>query len=185
VEIDFNEVGRLYKVWVNMMQRCSNPKNKQYKDYGGRGIFVVSAWQDFHTFCTWALANGSEKGKHLDRENNDGHYGPDNCRFVTPFVNANNKRNNHLIVAFGESKTLADWARDSRCVVIDSTIRRRLQAGWTPEEALTLKSAKDRVRPCPSGHLLTPENTYRRKNGDRLCAVCSKEQAKEKYWASK
>jgi hypothetical protein len=169
-----------------MIRRCHNPDDKQYGDYGGRGIVVVQEWHDFHTFCVWALANGAQKGKHLDRENNDGPYSPDNCRYVTPTVNANNKRNNHLLAAFGETKTIANWARDPRCVVIDSTIRRRMQAGWAAEDALTLKRASQRLnKPCKNGHNLATGGVYIRKSGYNVCATCARERAKDQYHKNK
>jgi hypothetical protein len=186
VEINFNEVTRLHRNWHHMMRRCHNTADKQYRDYGGRGIYVVPEWQDFHNFCTWALANGAAPGRHLDRTNNDGPYGPNNCRYVTPLVNANNKRNNHKVTAFGETKTLAQWERDPRCVVKAYSIRRRLDSGWDTEEALTLKSAKQRRRrKCSEGHELTEENTYKRASGHLVCAICAKQRAKDRYWTNK
>ena len=42
--------SKLYSVWLNMRSRCYNPKNKKYKDYGGRGISICSDWDDFLQF---------------------------------------------------------------------------------------------------------------------------------------
>jgi hypothetical protein len=39
-----------YLVWLEMRQRCSNPKNKQWKNYGGRGIRVCPTWDDYSVF---------------------------------------------------------------------------------------------------------------------------------------
>jgi hypothetical protein len=81
----------LYKVWHAMLERCRNPNNEYYYRYGGRGITVCSKWQEYVPFAEWARTNGYQKGLYLDRENNDGNYGPDNCRWVISGVSAYNR----------------------------------------------------------------------------------------------
>src|SRR5580704_1885635 len=61
--------------WGHMISRCHNPKNSNYRHYGGRGIAVCEAWRnDFLTF----LRDMGERpaGKTIDRINNDGNYEP-------------------------------------------------------------------------------------------------------------
>lgn len=83
----------IYDVWTKMRQRCKNKNHKQYKDYGGRGIYVCDEWlHDFKPFYDWCISNGWEEGLEIDRENNDGNYEPNNCRFVTSQVNCCNRR---------------------------------------------------------------------------------------------
>jgi hypothetical protein len=87
----------LYSVWQGMMGRCGHFERHSVNsytlnNYAGRGIRVCPAWQDFTTFRTWAENNGYEQGLHIDRENNEKGYEPDNCRFVSIAVSANNKR---------------------------------------------------------------------------------------------
>lgn len=128
----------LYKVWQHILSRCSDPKIKAYPNYGGRGISVCEEWRkDFMVFKTWAHANGWERGLDLDREDNDGDYTPENCRFVTRKVNQRNKRTNRRITAFGETKTLAEWAEDPRCQVSPSSLSWRISSGWPPEAAIS------------------------------------------------
>jgi len=102
---------KLYHVWEKMKSRCNNPSNRNYPDYGGRGIFIGNEWNDFLPFYQWSLKNGYKEGLTIDRINNDGGYSPDNCRWITRTENANNKRNNHWIEWNGENKTVAQWAR--------------------------------------------------------------------------
>jgi len=81
----------LYKVWVDMRQRCYNKNNTQYKDWGGRGITVCEEWMSPKAFIDWALPLW-KKGLELDRTDNDGNYCPENCRFVTHAENSRNQR---------------------------------------------------------------------------------------------
>ena len=75
---------KLYSIWIAMNQRCSNPNDRNYFRYGGRGITVCSEWKkDYEAFRSWCFSHGYAQGLELDREDNNGSYTPDNCRFVT------------------------------------------------------------------------------------------------------
>jgi len=75
-----------------MSNRCRNPSNKCYKDYGERGITVCDEWFEFMPFYDWGVNNGWETGLELDRINNNGNYTPSNCRFVTRKKNLQNTK---------------------------------------------------------------------------------------------
>lgn len=76
-----------------MKERCYNPKNKSYKDYGGRGIKVCYEWlNDSQSFIDWCESNKWVKGLFLDRIDNNGNYSPENCRLVTHMENCLNQR---------------------------------------------------------------------------------------------
>lgn len=83
----------LFWVWHYMKNRCENPNNIAYPNYGGREITVCKEWDnDAETFIKWALSNGWEKGLLIDRRDNDKGYFPDNCRFVDIGLSIRNRR---------------------------------------------------------------------------------------------
>ena len=83
----------LFRVWDAMKQRCTNPNDNNFKNYGGRGIGVCEAWlDDFETFYKWATSHGWEKGLVIDKIDNDKGYAPGNCRFVDRGLSGRNKR---------------------------------------------------------------------------------------------
>jgi hypothetical protein len=125
----------LYGVWNTMLQRCENPNRPMARLYYGRGIAVCSEWRNFDNFKNWALANGYKKGLTIDRVDNNGRYGPENCRWTDLITQANNKRTNVHVEYNGEIKTIAQWAREFH---IDYRIFwQRLKRGWDMERALT------------------------------------------------
>ena len=88
---------RLYAVWRSMCQRCTNPKNRDYKNYGGRGIRVCESWLKFPAFSEWAYASGYDANAvrgvcTIDRVDVDGDYKPSNCRWVDMKTQAANRR---------------------------------------------------------------------------------------------
>lgn len=74
---------RLYRTWRNMLDRCTNPKNKEFSRYGGRGIQVCAEWKEFSKFKEWAENSGYNDILTIDRIDNDKGYSPDNCQFLT------------------------------------------------------------------------------------------------------
>jgi len=81
----------LYNTWMGIKHRCLNPKTSNYKNYGGRGISICDAWFDFWTFVEDVFPR--PEGHQLDRIDNNGDYCPENCRWVTPKSNSNNRSN--------------------------------------------------------------------------------------------
>ena len=124
----------LYKVWRGMRERCLNTKSKKYPDYGGRGINMCDSWKESVVNFYNDMIDGYEKGLHLDRSNNDMGYSKENCRWVKPIINANNKRSNVYICMDGRTHTPAEWGRELG--IKDDTINHRRKRGWTDFEAL-------------------------------------------------
>ena len=86
---------KLYRIFATLKDRVLNSKNKQYSDYGGRGITICDEWKnDFKSFYDWSILNGYEenKGLSIDRIDNGGNYYPENCRWVTKTIQSRNQR---------------------------------------------------------------------------------------------
>jgi hypothetical protein len=108
--VDHGMTGsREYGCWINMRDRCSNPKNTHWKMYGGRGITVCQRWQrSFHNFYA---DMGPSNGLTIERIDVNGNYEPDNCKWIPASEQAWNKTNSRKIIAFGEEKLFIEWAR--------------------------------------------------------------------------
>jgi hypothetical protein len=120
-----------YTAWRALRGRCECPTNKGYAYYGGRGIRVL--WPDFAAFLA-DVGRRPGPGYSLDRIDNEGHYGPGNCRWATRKEQANNKRSNRLLTVGGVTKTMAMWEEEKG--IAAGLIHRRLSQGWSVEAAV-------------------------------------------------
>ena len=91
------EHTRIYESWHQMKKRCNNPKDHNYKNYGGRGITVCDEWNRYETFRDWALAHDYADDLTLDRIDVNGNYEPSNCRWADAITQGNNRRTNRLM----------------------------------------------------------------------------------------
>ena len=129
----------LWRRWCNMRNLINNPRNYNYRYYGGRGISYDPSWDDFWQFVSDVESEIGPlpyKSAFFDRIDNNGNFEPGNICWGTPRGNSNNRTTNHLVTAFGETKTLAQWSSEYNIKL--ATLRCRiLHYGYTPEQALT------------------------------------------------
>lgn len=91
---------RIFDIWNNMIQRCQNKKNPNYKNYGGRGIKVCDEWKNLQNFIKWAYKNGYEERDKTERKNVlsiermdvNGNYEPNNCKWIPFSEQGKNRR---------------------------------------------------------------------------------------------
>jgi hypothetical protein len=131
---------RFWRIWVHIKQRCRNEKDKQYVDYGGRGIRLE--WvafsifkRDMYASYLRHVAKYGETNTSIDRRDNDGPYNKKNCRWATPKQQANNTRTNRRLTYRGVTRTISQWAQ-----IVDApsaTIRARLANSWSVTRTLT------------------------------------------------
>lgn len=137
---------RIYKIYIKMVRRCNCKTDKDYCNYGSRGIIVCDEWKnDFMNFYNWSIQNGYNETLTLDRINNDGNYEPNNCRWTTMKEQSNNTRFNRYITYNGVTKTLTQWAE---CLGFkEDTLRARIMRyNFTIEKAFTQPLEAHRVK---------------------------------------
>lgn len=139
-----------FRAWTSMKNRCSNPRDRHWPDYGGRGIRVCVRWlESFENFLADMGPRPSPKYS-IDRyPNNDGNYEPGNCRWATLSEQQSNRRSCRFYTLDGETLTMEAWAR--RIGIDPGAISTRLERGWSLRDALTKppqpRRRKDRVDP--------------------------------------
>lgn len=146
-----------WKRWRSMLARCTMPNTKSYPRYGGRGIKVCDLW--LKSFDAFLADLGECPGPEytLERDNYDGAYEPNNCRWATRKEQNRNSSRNRVIEFDGQSKCLTEWAEATGINV--RTIMTRLNKGWAVEKALTMT-----VRPHKPRRQFT--KTYRNSKGN-------------------
>ena len=134
--------SRLYKIYAGMKDRCYNKNNKRYDIYGQKGIKICDEWlNSYEAFRDWAMSNGYKEDLTIDRINSNGNYCPDNCRWTTAEVQANNTSRNHLLTYDGETKTMSQWAKEVGLSYY--TLRNRINClGWNVDKSLTTPPRK-------------------------------------------
>lgn len=103
----------LYSVYLSIKQRCYNPNNKFYKNYGERGIILSDRWKGIDGFTNFCNDMGEKpspsKYYSLDRINVNGNYEPSNCKWSNHFEQSSNKTNNNEIVGVRYIKKYNFW----------------------------------------------------------------------------
>ena len=132
--------SRLYNVWNTIKTRCCCPTNKNYPDYGGRGIEICKEWLDYQNFYCWAIENGYDenapRGTYtIERNDVNKGYEPNNCKWINQTSQSYNRRNSIKFVINGIEKALGEW-----CKIYNVPYYRtlnRIKKGWSIEDALT------------------------------------------------
>lgn len=124
----------LYQLWHRMLQRCEDKNCTDYKYYGARGITVCERWHAFENFK--ADVGDRPDGLTLDRKNNDSGYGPDNFRWASRELQANNMRSNVKTLVAGKLLSIKQMA-DKAGTSYDTMKARLTRLGYSAEEALT------------------------------------------------
>lgn len=136
----------IHNIWCKMVARCTKPSNKGFHYYGGRGISVCKGWRQFSNF--YADMGERPAGLSLDRIDNNGGYWcgkcdecqqnrwPSNCRWATRSQQMVNRRCTRFLTYQGRTLNISQWAQEVGIKRL--TITRRLDSGWSVEDALTI-----------------------------------------------
>jgi len=130
----------LHKVWWHMIDRCENPRNSSFKNYGARGIKVCRRWKVGDGVktgyeCFLSDMGPRPDGMTIERVQRDGDYEPGNCVWLAKGDQSKNRRGVRLVRIGNQVKTIPDW-----CAItgIDYwTAIRRVSRGWPPDKAVT------------------------------------------------
>lgn len=134
--MDKKQRRRMYDIWFQMKERCLNPKNKNFKTYGARGITVCERWMKFENFL--ADMPYAPPPMSLDRANNALGYSPDNCRWATHTEQIRNSSIPTLYTLGNETLPVGQW--EARLGISRGSILQRLKSGWPLEKALTTRN---------------------------------------------
>lgn len=123
---------RTYDSWREMMNRCCDPSDPGYQNYGGRGLTVHPGWMTFAAFL--ADMGSRPPDMTLERQRNDEGYNPSNCRWASRKEQVRNRRNTWLVEFFGEKRPVGELAE--RFGIDYYVLKARLKAGWNIHRAL-------------------------------------------------
>lgn len=129
-----------YMVWEGMIRRCENKNFKQFEDYGGRGIKICKRWRESFKNFYEDMGPRPSAFHTIDREDNDGDYEPNNCRWATRAEQVRNRRNNVYYQYKGEWYSihqLAELPEVKAKGVNFNTLKSRIRfSKWSVEDAI-------------------------------------------------
>lgn len=162
---------KLFQVWNMMLTRCNPSHADKYIYYAGRGIRVCEEWKDFSVFREWSLSNGYSQGLSIDRIDTNGDYEPNNCRWATPSQQSRNTRKNRMITFSGETKCVADWAKEIG--VPYNRVLWRLNSGKSVDDILSQKKnvAPIHIRCVETGEIFDSAESAARKYKRSGCSI--------------
>lgn len=126
------KIKKLNWIWSSIRQRCLNPKNPAFKNYGARGIGIDQRWDKFKNFMhdMGIPANGWT----IDRIDNDLGYSIENCVWSKRIAQTRNRRNTKIYEIDGGKYTLKEYSILKNLNY--NSIKTRIQKGMTIEEAI-------------------------------------------------
>lgn len=126
----------IYRIWSNIKQRCTNPANPRYADYGGRGITMCKRWlNSFEKF--YEDVGDRPADLTLDRIDNNKGYSPNNVRWVSRADNNRNSRRCVMVAIDGVEKPINVWCREFGVPYV--TFKQRRRNGWDLVRAVSQK----------------------------------------------
>jgi len=123
-----------YTTWAGIRNRCENPENQAFQDYGGRSISVCARWAVYENFLE-DMGRRPSPHHSIDRIDNDGNYEPGNCHWATMAEQSSNTRAVRRITIGPETRHLAEWLRHFGVTAV--TFHNRVRAGMSEVEALS------------------------------------------------
>lgn len=143
-----------FKAWSHAKARCTNPADKSFPDYGGRGIRMTPRWrEDFNAF----LADMGEcpSGMTLDRIDPNGDYEPGNCRWADRLTQGRNRRCVRVFDLYGKASTLTEACAEHG-VDYQQAYHWVVRRGWTLAATVEYLKSKPARHARPTGRQPSP-----------------------------
>lgn len=137
---DYKAQNPLYTRWLNMKNRCRNPKCPEYRYYGGKGISVCKRWDESFLAFEADMGHPPSKAHTLERINSDRDYEPGNVVWAKQKQQMKNTSRTYKVTINGQTKCLKDWCRALELSY--KAVQTRVERGWEPIEALTCRIRK-------------------------------------------
>jgi hypothetical protein len=129
-----------YNIWRGINRRCSNPGDKAYHYYGGKGITVCDQWLNSFEAFYEDMGPRPSPDHSIDRRENDKGYYKDNCRWATRVEQQNNRRNNVFYEYKGQQYTIPQLAELPEAKILGITsnvLNKRLHIlNWSVENSV-------------------------------------------------
>jgi hypothetical protein len=130
---------RAHNTWNGIIQRCTNPNNPHFRNYGGRGIAICDDWLEFANFLR--DMGQPPKGCSIERVDNNAGYSKQNCIWADRTTQQRNRRVVQMVELHGEKRCLSEWAEIYG--LPQSLVLSRVHAlKWSLEEALGITERK-------------------------------------------
>ena len=126
---------RLHYIWSGMRSRCENPNNKDYHNYGERGISVCKEWDEYTNFKEWAINNGYTDDLSIERIDVNGNYCPENCTWIPLENQSLNTRASYRVMYHGQERVFGELIRE-KGLKYGPTYNRVKIHGWSVEKAI-------------------------------------------------
>ena len=151
-KIDKQTHHSCYNNWISMKRRCYYEGDKDFHNYGGRGIKVCDRWKDNFSAFIFDMGVKPSPKHSVDRIDNNKNYEPENCRWSTMKNQGNNRRTNIRFTYQGESLTIPEW--EAKLGLSRASIYQRLKRGFSVEYSLTtpvrVRKRKKKCLPKPT-----------------------------------
>lgn len=133
---------KIYIVWKQMIQRCTNPNNKHWKDYGYREITVCDRWLGENGFIHFLEDIGeAPPGLTIERKKNNLGYCKENCKWATKKEQMRNTRDNLRIIHNGKTRLLIEWSEETG-IPYGTLYTRIYKLNWTNRKSINNSSQK-------------------------------------------
>jgi len=150
-----------YHIWDAIIQRCTNPNDRGWHKYGGRGITVCRHWRRFENFIR-DMGRRPTPRHSIDRTDNDRGYCPSNCKWVTKKEQSRNTRATRFLEHKGRTMCLAAWAAELGISSPQLHVALKLRGSLS---AVIFHRENPKKARCPWEEAGIPRTTWYRKYG--------------------